>query len=64
MICGLEGDKPFICAMDLIGAPLYAEDFVLCGTTATEALYGVCETLYKPNLVSLCLIVVYIAGTR
>jgi len=50
VICGLEGDKPFICAMDLIGAPLYAEDFVLCGTTATEALYGVCETLYRPNL--------------
>jgi len=50
VICGLDGDKPFICAMDLIGAPLYAEDFVLAGSSASEALYGVCETLYRPDL--------------
>jgi len=50
VICGLDGEKPFICAMDLIGAPLFAEDFVLAGSSASEALYGVCETLYKPNL--------------
>jgi len=50
VICGLDGQKPFICAMDLIGAPLYAEDFVLSGSSSAEALYGVCETLYRPNL--------------
>jgi len=52
VVAGLEGvdNKPFICAMDLIGAPLYAEDFVLTGTTASESLYGACESLYRPNL--------------
>jgi len=49
VICGLDSGKPFICAMDLIGAPLYAEDFVLAGASSSEALYGTCETLYKPN---------------
>jgi 20S proteasome subunit beta 3 len=52
VICGLDGEKPFICAMDLIGAPLFAEDFVLAGASSSEALYGVCETLYRPDLVS------------
>lgn len=41
--------KPFICAMDLIGAPVFAEDFVVSGT-ASEELYGTCESLYTPNL--------------
>jgi len=52
VVCGLEGpnNKPFICAMDLIGAGLFAEDFVLCGSTSSEALYGMCESLYKPNM--------------
>eukprot|EP01117_Protostelium_nocturnum_P014211 TRINITY_DN5389_c0_g1_i1.p1 TRINITY_DN5389_c0_g1~~TRINITY_DN5389_c0_g1_i1.p1 ORF type:complete len:207 (+),score=48.67 TRINITY_DN5389_c0_g1_i1:118-738(+) len=52
LVCGLEGpeDKPFISAMDLIGAPLLAEDFVLIGSTVTEALFGICESLYRPNL--------------
>jgi len=50
VICGLDGEKPFICAMDLIGAPLFAEDFVLAGSSSAEAMYGVCETLYRPNL--------------
>eukprot|EP01119_Soliformovum_irregulare_P005326 TRINITY_DN1709_c0_g1_i1.p1 TRINITY_DN1709_c0_g1~~TRINITY_DN1709_c0_g1_i1.p1 ORF type:complete len:207 (+),score=46.51 TRINITY_DN1709_c0_g1_i1:58-678(+) len=52
VIMGLDGpdEKPFISAMDLIGAPLLAEDFVLAGSSASEALYGVCESLYRPNL--------------
>jgi len=50
VICGLDGEKPFICAMDLIGAPLLAEDFVLAGSSSSEAMYGMCETLYRPNL--------------
>jgi len=42
--------QPYICAMDLIGAPLFTDDFVVSGT-ANEALYGLCESLYRPNLV-------------
>ena len=51
VVAGLDkNNKPFISAMDLIGAPLLAEDFVLSGT-ASEAMYGMCETLYRPDLV-------------
>eukprot|EP01092_Planopodium_desertum_P010944 TRINITY_DN4961_c0_g1_i1.p1 TRINITY_DN4961_c0_g1~~TRINITY_DN4961_c0_g1_i1.p1 ORF type:complete len:215 (+),score=30.76 TRINITY_DN4961_c0_g1_i1:39-647(+) len=51
VICGLEGkdSKPYIAAYDLIGAGLFAKDFVLAGT-CSEALYGMCESLYKPDL--------------
>ncbi len=53
VIAGLDKDnKPYICAMDLIGAPLLTDDFVLAGT-CSENLYGTCESLYKPNLVRL-----------
>jgi len=41
---------PFISAYDLIGAGLFADDFVVAGTS-TEQLYGLCETFYKPNMV-------------
>jgi hypothetical protein len=41
---------PFIAAYDLIGAGLFADDFVVAGTS-TEQLYGLCETFYKPNMV-------------
>jgi len=41
--------RPFICAMDLIGAPVYNTEF-LVGGTANEQLYGICEALYRPNL--------------
>jgi len=40
---------PFICAMDLIGAPVYTSDFVVTGT-CSEQLYGCAEAFYKPNL--------------
>jgi len=52
VICGLEGPdyKPFVCSMDLIGAIQKPEDFVLVGSSASEALYGMCESLYRPNL--------------
>lgn len=49
VIAGLQDGKPYICAMDLIGAPLFTDDFALAGT-ASEALYGLAETLWKPNL--------------
>jgi len=50
VVAGLEPDgTPYISAMDLIGAPLLAEDFVIAGT-CSENLYGMCESLYKPDL--------------
>eukprot|EP00164_Ancoracysta_twista_P000782 GFYU01001026.1.p1 GENE.GFYU01001026.1~~GFYU01001026.1.p1 ORF type:complete len:224 (-),score=45.08 GFYU01001026.1:185-811(-) len=53
-ICGLEDTEteknvPFICTTDLIGAQCRAKDFVVVGT-ASEALYGTCETMYAPDL--------------
>ena len=42
--------EPYIYAADLIGAGLFADDFVVAGT-ASEALYGLCESLYKPDMV-------------
>ncbi|EGG23836.1 proteasome subunit beta type 3 [Cavenderia fasciculata] len=50
VICGLDTqDKPFISGMDLIGASVYTEDFLLVGTM-TPAMYGLCETLYKKDM--------------
>lgn len=50
VVAGLdENNKPFLSAMDLIGAPVYTDDFVVSGT-CTGNLYGMCETLYKPNM--------------
>jgi 20S proteasome subunit beta 3 len=51
VIAGLDGpeNKPYVCAMDLIGAPLFTEDFVLAGS-CSESLYGMCESLWRPNL--------------
>ena len=47
---GLDDDgKPFLSGMDLIGAPVYTDDFVVSGT-ATGNMYGMCETLYKPDM--------------
>jgi len=40
--------RPYITAMDLIGATVDTEDFVV-GGTSSEELYGVCEAFYKPN---------------
>lgn len=51
VIAGLDkNNKPYICAMDLLGAPLLTDDFVLAGT-CSENLYGMCESLYRPNMV-------------
>jgi 20S proteasome alpha/beta subunit len=55
-ITGLEEKDgeviPYISAYDLIGAGLFADDFVLAGT-ASEQLYGLCESFYKPDMVSM-----------
>eukprot|EP00249_Psilotum_nudum_P010959 c22877_g1_i1 orf=201-989(+) len=50
IIAGLNEDgTPFICAMDSLGAKELAKDFVV-GGTASESLYGACESLYKPDM--------------
>jgi 20S proteasome subunit beta 3 len=50
VIAGLEnGTTPYLCAMDLIGATLKTQDFVLAGTSS-QAMFGLAETLWKPDL--------------
>mmetsp|Transcript_13945 Transcript_13945/g.21105 ORF Transcript_13945/g.21105 Transcript_13945/m.21105 type:complete len:206 (+) Transcript_13945:87-704(+) len=51
VICGLEGpnNKPFLCAQDFIGAAGFTESFVV-GGTSTEALQGMCESLWQPDM--------------
>jgi 20S proteasome subunit beta 3 len=43
-----EKNVPYITAMDLLGAPVMTDDFVVAGTSGEE-LYGTCEALYKKN---------------
>ncbi|CAO3645072.1 unnamed protein product [Mucor fragilis] len=50
VVAGLGKDnKPFICAMDLIGCINFAKDFVVSGTAGSN-LYGMCESLWEPDL--------------
>lgn len=50
VVAGLDSaDRPFICAMDLIGAQELAKDFVVTGT-CTENLFGMCESLWRPDM--------------
>jgi len=49
VVAGLSEDgTPFISGMDLIGAPVFAEDFVLAGT-CSEALFGMAECLWRKD---------------
>ena len=51
VIAGLNDDgTPYITATDLIGADVLTDDFCVSGT-ASEELYGSCESLYRPDLV-------------
>merc|ERR1712137_108844 len=51
IVCGLQGpdNTPFVAAYDLIGAGVFADDFVVTGT-CLESLYGMCESLWQPDL--------------
>ena len=51
VVAGLDGpdNKPYLSAMDLIGAPVVTNDFVVSGT-CTENLYGMCESLFQPDM--------------
>jgi 20S proteasome subunit beta 3 len=53
IIAGLNEDgTPFISSMDLIGCLNAASDFCVAGT-AQDMLYGMCESLWEPDLVLL-----------
>jgi len=51
VIAGLDPktNEPYLCGFDLIGCPNEPEDFVV-GGTCEEQLYGMCESLWKPDL--------------
>mmetsp|Transcript_27262 Transcript_27262/g.69410 ORF Transcript_27262/g.69410 Transcript_27262/m.69410 type:complete len:205 (-) Transcript_27262:381-995(-) len=50
VIAGLEDDgTPYLCGMDSIGAMETAKDFMVAGT-APESLYGMCESMWKPDM--------------
>ena len=49
VVAGLDANnKPFLSGMDLIGAPVSVDDFVVSGT-CTGNLNGMCESLYRPD---------------
>ena len=49
VVCGLKDDgSPFLCGMDLIGAPVYT-DYVVSGT-CTPNLNGMCESMWRPDM--------------
>lgn len=52
VIAGLDPKtfEPFICSLDLIGCPMVTEDFVVSGT-CSEQMYGMCESLWEPDMV-------------
>nr|UCK81599.1 proteasome subunit beta type-3 [Arenicola marina] len=51
VIAGLDAktSEPFVASLDLIGCPMVTDDFVVSGT-CTEQLYGMCESLWEPDL--------------
>lgn len=51
VIAGLDSktNEPYIASLDLIGCPMVTDDFVVSGT-CTEQLYGMCESLWVPDL--------------
>lgn len=50
IVAGLDdNNKPFLSGMDLIGAPISTDEFVVSGT-CTQNLHGMCEALYRPDM--------------
>lgn len=51
VIAGLDEEtgKPFVASCDLIGCPNEPSDFVVAGT-ATDQLFGTCESLWKKDM--------------
>ncbi len=55
VVAGLDPKTgaPFICGFDSIGCIDFAKDFIVSGT-ASEQLFGMCESLWEPDLVRPC----------
>ena len=53
VVAGLDPktNEPYIATMDLIGCPMETKDFVV-GGTCSEQLYGMCESLWNPDMVN------------
>ncbi|KAI9216169.1 nucleophile aminohydrolase [Blastocladiella britannica] len=50
IVAGLDKNgEPFICSADLIGCLNFAKDFCVAGT-ASQNLYGMCETVWREDL--------------
>lgn len=50
VIAGLDQkNEPYVCGMDSIGCIDFAKDFIV-GGTASDNLYGMCESLWEPDL--------------
>jgi 20S proteasome subunit beta 3 len=51
VVAGLDPktNEPYIASFDLIGCITEPSDFVVSGT-CDEQLYGMCESLWKPNM--------------
>ncbi|EGD72023.1 proteasome subunit beta type-3 [Salpingoeca rosetta] len=50
VVAGLDSkNQPYVASTDLIGCPMETSDFVV-GGTSSEQLYGMCESLYKPDM--------------
>jgi 20S proteasome subunit beta 3 len=52
VVAGLDPKtgQPFICGFDSIGCIDFAKDFIVSGT-ASDQLFGMCESLWEPDLV-------------
>jgi 20S proteasome alpha/beta subunit len=60
VVAGLQKDgEPFICSMDYIGCINFAKDFVVAGTASTQ-LYGMCESLWEPDMVRFLSYLIYV----
>jgi 20S proteasome subunit beta 3 len=51
VVAGLDPktNEPYICSFDLLGCENQPSDFVVAGT-CEDQLYGMCESLYEPDL--------------
>ncbi|CAM9734268.1 unnamed protein product, partial [Choristocarpus tenellus] len=50
LIAGLDdNNKPFLSAFDSIGSSANSDDFLVAGTCSPN-LYGMCESLYRPDM--------------
>jgi len=56
VVAGLDPKTgaPFICGFDSIGCIDFAKDFIVSGT-ASDQLFGMCESLWEPELVRMLL---------